>query len=236
MSGPIVMPFMKKIQIPRNGLVAEYLANNNFDDTSGNEYNGINIGDSVTFGTDRKSSLNSAFVLNNTDARIGIDATLADLSTTTKGTWSVWVKPIDGIPASNNTIISFGDTDAGTRVQLTLRFDGKIQIFGQLTGANQLSILTDDALLSDNTWAHIAITQNGILPVLYVGGVAVDQSNPIFVDNSFWLDAAGLDNGRLGSLNFNNFGDDSLLNGSIDDTRIYDRVLTSEEITILANE
>ena len=54
-------------------------------------------------------------------------------------------------------------------------------------------------VFADNTWTHVAITQDGTEPVLYVDGVAVAQTFGVTTDKTVWFnDLIGLDNGRIG--------------------------------------
>lgn len=221
--------------IPRNGLVAEYLANNNFLDTSGNGYNGVN--NNVTFGPDRNSIANSAFVLNGTDAFINIDAALAELSTTTKGTWSCWVKPVDATPSSPTDIIVFGDTNAGTYIIFQLHSNLSFRVALAFNGVDKWVLETDENHFADNVWTHLAVVQDGISAILYVGGVDVNQTFKNQIDKTIWFNnQTGIDNGRIGDRNMGSNGEANHFDGSIDDVRIYDRNLSQAEITALSNE
>ena len=223
---------LKPTAEPIIGLVAEYLANNNFLDTSGNGYNGVN--NNVTFGSDRHSNPNSAFVLNGTNAFININAALAGLSTTTQGTWSAWIKPVDGT-AISEIIMSFGDINGAERIFFANAL-GKFQNAATL-GSNKWILSTSNIVFSDDTWAHVALVQNGTSPVLYIDGVAVAQNFSVSTDKTTWFnDLTGLDNGRIGNLNWNNGGEINHFEGSIDDIKIYNRALSQSEITALANE
>lgn len=229
------MPFMKKVNIPRDGLVAEYLANNNFLDTSGNGYNGIN--NNVTFGADRNSNPNSAFVLNGTTAFVDIDAALAGLATTTSGTWSAWVKPVDATPTSIEVLITFGDANASEHMRFDMATNGTLEMFARNVSGIKFRLDTDNAVFVNNTWVHVLMVQDGISPILYVGGIAVNQRFSTSTDTTwFFNDSPNLDTGRLGSLDQGGGGNTNHFDGSMSDIRIYNRVLTQEEITILANE
>ncbi len=221
--------------IPRNGLVAEYLANNNFLDTSGNGYDGVN--NNVTFGNDRDLNPNSAFVFNGTTTFVDIDASLAGLATNTKGTWSMWVKPVDATPILQEEHISFADTDGNTLIHLTTRQSGACLATCRVAGVDQWEIQTSNKVFFDNVWTHIAIVQDGNEPVLYIGGIQVSQFFSVSTNKTVWFtDLPTIDNGRIGSINLLNLGEIQHFNGSIDDIRIYDRGLSQSEITILANE
>ncbi len=229
------MPFMKKVSIPRSGLVAEYLFNNNVLDTSGNGYNGVN--NNVTFGLDRKSNSNAAGVFNGTTAFVDIDAALSGLSTTTKGTWSAWVKPIDATPSVIGLFISFGDTILSNLLQVRINTDGRL--FSAVTDSpgNDWTLSTDSVVFSDNIWTHIAIVQDGVSPIVYANGVSVAKTFGDTRDVTSWFSKVPeIDNGRIGDVNFNSGGEQFHFSGSIDDIRVYNRALIQTEITALANE
>ena len=222
--------------IPRNGLVAEYLFTGNANDTSGNGYNGTNNGATLT--SDRDANANSAFDFDGTNDYIDIDASLTGLATNTKGTFSIWVRPTDATPAVNSRrIITFGDTNASVFINCSLVLTTGILVVSMGISGLKWKIDTDVAPFTDNVWAHVAIVQDGISPVVYVDGVAVAQTFTSSVDKTVWFnDASGLDNGRIGTLNFNSGGNIHYWDGDLDDVRIYDRNLSQAEITILANE
>lgn len=67
--------FMGGSEIPRNGLIAEYLFNGNANDTSGNGYNGIVNGATLT--TDRNGVSNAAYSFNGTSSYISIPSSFA---------------------------------------------------------------------------------------------------------------------------------------------------------------
>ncbi|MBI2057237.1 hypothetical protein HYT91_03210 [Candidatus Pacearchaeota archaeon] len=50
-----------------------------------------------------------SFTFDGVNDRINIDTAVGDLSTTTKGTWSAWVKPTDATVSSVFVIMSFVD-------------------------------------------------------------------------------------------------------------------------------
>ena len=219
--------------IPRNGLVAEYLFSGNADDTSGNNYHGTVNGATLT--TDRNSNSNSAYSFNGSSNYININAALAGLATNTKGTWSIWVKPTD--VSISMIFLSFSDTVKDSRLWLQIIFSGKLLAFYRKIGSTKWRLDSDNIVFVNNTWVHIAIVQDAIEPIIYVDGIAVDQTFIVSTDKTLWFnDNALIDNGRIGDYNYNNFGENTFFKGDLDDIRIYNRDLSQAEITILANE
>lgn len=175
-----------------------------------------------------------SILLDGVDEYINIDAVQTTLASTTVGTWSCWVKPVDGTPLSAQEFIAFGDADAN-RLLIFLNENGILR--GQCnSGGAQWQLDTDSVVFSDNTWTHIAIVQDGISPVLYVDGVAVAQTFITSIDKTVWFnDMIGLDNGNIGRLLFNNGSGIQFLNANIDEILFINRALTSAQIGDIYN-
>lgn len=168
---------------------------------------------------------------------VNIGLVLGDLFTTTKGTWTAWVRPTDATPAGLERIICFGDTGGNEMLQLTLLVDGKLQAFCRDAAVDQFILATDNSVFSDNKWTHVALVQDGVAAVLYVDGIRPAQTYSVDTDTASWFfELAGLDNGRIGDRNFWGAGEGNWFEGSIDDVRIYKRALAQSEIQdIIAN-
>ena len=171
------------------------------------------------------------------DEYVNIDSVQVALAATTVGTWSAWVKPIDATPAALEVLISFGDTNASTRIWLYIDTAGKLNGFCAVGGVNQWLVVTDAAAFSDNTWVHIAMVQDGTAaaPELFVNGTKPAQPNSISTDNSLWLDTAGLDNGRIANDSFGSSGEERFFNGNIDEVLFINRALTQPQIADIYN-
>jgi hypothetical protein len=91
-------------------------------------------------------------------------------------------------------------------------------------GSNGNSASTATNVVAYATWVHIAVTvsrTNGIAEIYYNGNKAT-------VDNTIRADFGNNNNTRLGAMNTQYY-----LGGRLDDTRIYNRVLTAQEISNL---
>lgn len=79
-----------------------------------------------------------------------------------------------------------------------------------------------------NAWHHLVVTLSGSTGTLYIDGVAVGTNSSVTLKPS-----------ALGSTTQNYIGksqyDDPILNGRVDDFRIYNRALSAAEISALAN-
>jgi hypothetical protein len=146
------------------------------------------------------------------DDYITIDSVLAQLASTTVGTWTIWGKMTDVTPASHNAFISFGDTNALEFMALRVSDDGKVAALCYLAGTAQWIVANNSASLTDNKPFQIGIVQNGTAPVLYVNGVANAQTFSITLNKTRWFSAlTGLDNGRIGCTNYNNTGNANII-------------------------
>ena len=158
---------------------------------------------------------------------LNIDSVLSNsLANTTTGTWTTWVRA--AVPAGTENIIAFGDTDAATYIRLMVRNTGKI-IGESIPSAWELT--TDNSVVTKSGYIHVGLVQDGTEPVLYINGVAVAQTFDVSTDKTIWFNnLGGLDNGRIGSLDYNSGGDIQFATMKDGRTKMYTRALTSEEV------
>ncbi|MBU4480668.1 LamG domain-containing protein, partial [Patescibacteria group bacterium] len=204
------------------------------NDTSGNANNGTlgaaDTADSAdpTWATGKYGS---ALKFDGSNDYVNADTAVNDLSNTKIGTWSAWVKPTDATPPVSSNLITFGDTDANEYINLYIRINGSIAAESRDAGTVQFTLYTDSVGLSDNTWGHLTLVQDGASPVLYINGVRVAQTFTVSTDTTSWFyELTGVDNGRIGDFNFNSGGERYYFNGAIDDVRIYNYARTQKQI------
>jgi hypothetical protein len=222
----------KYFQIP--GCVAYYTLNeasgNAIDSVAGND--GTPSG--VTYGATGK--IGDAYTFDGVNDYVNIDSALTPLASTTVGTWSCWVKPVDATPAGNRRSLSFGDTDADTYIAITHTTAGLCRFTVTLAGVQQFNINTDAAAFSDGVWALVCVVQDGVSPIIYIDGVAVAQTFIVTTDTTAWFsDLSGLDNGRLGAFKTNLLEDLNFFDGSIDEVALFDTALTAAQVLELYN-
>jgi hypothetical protein len=230
---PVGLPFSQVSSVnPLNALTAAYYKLDGtsgpvIDSVAGN--NGTNVG--ATRGVTGK--IGDAFSFDGVNDYGNIDAALTPLASTTEGTCSAWVKPVDATPASVQIIMSFGDTSSATLMQFRVQTDGVFRAV-LTNGPNQWLVDTNSAVFSSGVWTHVAIVQNSISPKLYLDGTFVPQTVSVTTDTTAWFNSAPLiDNGRIGAANFNSGGDAFFFDGSVDKVRIYDKSLTAEQIYMI---
>lgn len=220
----LITSFISVAQIPTNGLIGSWPFSGNSIDVSGNNFNGVVNGATLT--TDRFGQSNSAYEFNGS-TNIQID-NFTDTSQTF--TINLWFD-------------AYTDGDPGTwellhRSDSISRFNAAWNMsWGRQNVSNYLhSILyttTGDIVnLSDsnmalNSWYMATMTNDGAMKKIYVNGVLIDSAATLGTTIDY-------SNKTLLSIGF-----DSEINwftGKIDDIRIYNRALDSNEVTALFNE
>jgi hypothetical protein len=187
---------------------------------------------SLTNGVGFSSSNQGSWDFDGANDYVNIDGVQASLSATTTGTWSCWVKPVDATPSVAGTFIAIGDTDAASYLYFHITAtSGLLEIQGKPLTVTSLRLQTDVSPFTDNTWTHIAVTQDGSNPVLYADGVAVAQTFLSVSDKGAWLASdSNFDNGRIGVRDFNS-SETSFFNGNMSNVQIYNKALTASEVT-----
>ncbi len=235
MSFPVYNILKRKSVIVVPDFVGYFPFNGNVNDESGNGNNGTNNGATLT--TDRFGNSNKAFDFDGINDFINIDDVFTnELVTNTKGTWCAWAKPVDATPTTTEYFISFADTDGNQRMALFILTTGELRGLHRNTAGVNWVLATDVAAFSDGVQTHISIVQDAISPILYVNGVAVAQTFSFSADKTSWFsDASGIDNGRIGDFSHNGAGEANFFDGDIDDIRIYDRDLSAAEVLEIYN-
>lgn len=210
-----------------------------FDETSGTTAadsvpggsSGV-IGSNVTLGAAGK--FGTAFTFNNDSTQAGIvdmgnAAALAALTASQKVTISVWLKWTT--PGTRDSAIFLGNDTSATRY-LDVGTTAAGGVYGRTRDAANTSAAFPDMLLgtalNDGQWHHVAYTADAAADVtqLYIDGVlAGTTTTPLFTFPAF----NNFEIGRLGRSS-----PTDAYAGSVDELRIYDTVLSSNEIATLA--
>lgn len=153
-----------------------------------------------------------------------------------KGTLAFWVYFNAVTGGVDATIFNFGDTDGNTFFNARMSGDDEnILVTFRVSGTNQWRIHTTSGGIAAETWYHVAVTQDGTAPKIYLNG-ANDTTFVTDTDKTVWLgDLTGADNGRLGCRNFNSGGNLDFLDGLLDDMGIYNKDIGSSLISDLYN-
>ncbi len=163
---------------------------------------------------------------------INIDIAVNDLAATIKGTWMSWVKLDDATPAAQSMIIAFGDTDAAEYIFFSISTTGLLRAGLSDASVNVWALNTSAAAISDGIYVHVALVQNGTAPILLVNGVQVAQTFTAEINKTRWFSVCtGLDNGRIGCINYNLGGNTGFLtNGNTALTKLINTNLTVTQV------
>lgn len=198
------------------GLVAFYPFNSNTNDIAGNNHNATNNG--ATLIPDRFGDINKAYSFDGINDFM--TANWALLTGNSPRTISLWFKTAE--PTGSQYMLSWGEADPNKACGIGT-FDNLIEpkYFGFSSFDNDIFV-TNPVELYNNAWHHIAFTYDGSVMNLFIDGLlrATKQvSTPLNTSNSNLLF------GRWIHPTF-----PSYYNGGLDEVRIYNRALSSEEI------
>ena len=234
-----LIPGIKDLNAPptlNNGLVAFYPFNGNANDESGNNNNGVVNGATLT--SDRFGVVNKAYNFNGNSHYISVNNS-ASLNPTSI-TISAWVKVLSA-PTDENAgarsivskwvpISNCGGEGENYNFQFSkLNNNNVVALATSLNSQLPTSLNSIVDLSNTNIWRHIVVVHdanNG--QKLYVNGVLINSNN---VAGSLCATTNKLLIGADNNFNVIN----RFFSGVIDDIRIYNRSLTQEEITYLAN-
>lgn len=207
-------------QIPTNGLLGYWPFSGNANDFSGNNNNGTTYNVSLT--TDRFGNSNSAYSFNGTSSYIDIPSSnhpIGDVSIS----YSLWFNSSN--TSGDRDLISVGTPGlTNSRSCIANAYWGKMVYVVQDSG----DFITNYTV-PINTWHHIVFTKTGSSVKFYVDGNIVDSTNLSITQN---VNDTRIVFGSTGT----NWGDGEYYEGTLDDIRIYDRVLAPTEINNLFNE
>lgn len=207
--------------ITTDGLVAYW----NFDegsgevagDSSGNGINGVVSGASW----DNSGKIGSALTFSSTAHKVSIP-TSNSLSLGEGLTFSAWVNTSSTLV--NRYIFDWfnGTSPNFTGFNIGMNFAnagaGKINF----QGSKNTAWVGSNTAINSGTWRHIAVTVNSTGYKIYIDGVLDKQ-----VDSSAFLPYGGSGPGAIG----NSTANGGYFPGSIDEVRIYNRVLSASEIS-----
>ena len=197
--------------VPTNGLVGWWPFNGNTNDESGNGLNGTGAG-SPTLTQDRFGVANKAYSFDGIDDYISVTRNYQSAFSL-----SIWFNPSTS-PQYNPLVDAF---DANWEVQLKNTSPDYVSF---ITSSNYQEFISTQTTTTNN-WYHLVCTYSSNTITFYLNGIQTDQFtvNPLPNNNgSYYFGASPT-------------GDDQFYNGKLDDIGIWNRALTSTEITALFN-
>lgn len=205
------------------GLVGYWPFNGNVKDATPYGDNGTVNGAILT--TDRSGRTNSAYSFSGTPPSY-VDIPDGSQLDGTVGSWSVWFN-VASLPSSSAAIAAKNSASGSkSGVMLLLSAAGKVYAYAKDAAGNSVPSNQIDLSGSTGTWHHLVVTFNGDNTAnLYVDGVLAS----IFTPPAGWSFAAG-SSLRLGQAPDSFW---ALFNGSVDNVRVYNRVLSATEVQTL---
>jgi hypothetical protein len=212
-------------QIPTNGLVAYYQFNGNANDLSGNNNNGTVNG--ATLVTDRNGNANSAYSFDGTTSYIDVlnSPSLNSFSSNAM-TIAFWGKVLSVPPSGYNGIILSKQSGSGTTQQgfnVAINTSNNTYLRAGSSGGAYAGGGTGTATI--NVYHHYVLIYDNGTSICYLDGVLINStpgSTAVIGSNTMNL--------LIGKANWSNINSPNF-NGVIDEMQIYDRGLTSTEIT-----
>jgi hypothetical protein len=198
--------------------MVEYLQfeENSFDETD-NINDGVTSGD-ITYSTTQVKKGTASIRLNGSNAYVKLPASVADRKVMTIATWAYinsqtsWMRVFDF--GNNTNQYMFFTPNNGKEARFVMKNNGNEQILS----ADKLS----------TGWHHISVAISGDNVALYIDGEMKASSSTITIRPSDIRP-------RLNYIGRSQFSADPLFYGYIDDFRIYNYALSSEDVKKLYN-
>jgi hypothetical protein len=235
-----LIPGIKDLNAPPtldNGLIAYYPFNGNANDESGNGRNGVP--NQLTWGRDRFGNSISTAEFNGISERI-IRVDNAGISAINNFSFSYWFKVNTPLTFYNHILstgIGSGIVSSGS---IYCQLYGPVPTYitngvvGKIGFSGYLGFNNSNSKLDDGKWHNgiMIVDWTGGMIKIYVNGVldAIRKFNPQIAVGWNFIDLGQIRNGYA-----TNPPTETIFPGELDDIRIYNRALTQEEITYLAN-
>jgi hypothetical protein len=215
--------------VPNNGLVGWWPFNGNANDESGNGNNGAVNGSTTT--ADRFGNNTSAYYFNGNNSRIEVSASNSlDIQNGQSLSISTWIKHDLTSTNIDKYIISkySGSLNTGPQYAIATGITGQAYSTTQTASGTQNWVeLRGDITINDGNWHHfVYVWRNGSDASIYVDNV-LDTTRSHSLSGSI-INALNLQFGCGANLS-------QYYKGSIDDIGIWNRALTSQEISDLYN-
>jgi hypothetical protein len=210
-----------------NGLVAYYPFDGNANDASGNTNNLVNYG--ATLCADRFGNTNQAYYFNGSSY---LCSSVSPLSQIDDWTMSAWIRPGSLSQATGYAVCVGYDTgSAGDGFAFGVSGgQGKGQGGSGQPGNDLWVFFPGQSFISDayvfsstNQWEQIVMMRDSGTLMFYVSGVFTTNDQPTFSSGYAPIEPTSFEVGSGSS-------SDRFFTGAVDDVRIYDRALSSNEV------
>jgi len=157
--------------------------------------------------------MNTALEFDGVNDKINLTNPNLVLGTAPKFSVMAWIKPNE---INNSEVFNWG---SGSGKSPSIQFNSNALRFG-ITGSRIDAAMTDMGI-AENKWSHVTITYDGTTGRIYGNGILVESDT---------LNLTEIDDGTIEI-----GGGPSYFNGAIDDVKIYDRLLSVDEVLALYN-
>ncbi len=176
-----------------------------------------------------KHNPKKAIVLEGVDDAIQIDAWGTDRQTAndTVGTITAWVMPRN--KTGTFTIIAAGDAGSDEFIDFSI-VAGLLHIELSVAATTSFDVESDDVVVNEHEWTHVAIVQDGLQPRLYANGKLIASTTDVSTNLSHWFnDVSGIDVANIGYLEANSTLTQDFL-GAVGEVKHWNKALTAAEI------
>ncbi len=142
--------------------------------------------------------------------------TVTGITSTSTFSYSLWVKPTNASSSGFKGIFGKQSTEGQLFTD-----SGALKIF-----TNTTQTFTGSPTLSDNVWSHIVLSVSNGTGTIYVNGIDKGTSTGISLPSTLYMGTAST------QIGVSTYG----YQGLIDQARIYDKALSSDEVGVLYNE
>lgn len=223
-----------------NGLMAYYSFDGMTNDLSGNNHNPT-TSNSPSLVDDCQGNTQSAYHFNGIDEYLEIPNDVQiDFDISEEFAFSLWIKAptIQNTTYTVSDIISKWTTGLSDAYSYSLRINsenntspGKIIVARYDGACSNVTKIESTTAYNDNQWHNIIFQKDSMDSLsLYIDGLLVEK-----IEDVVTCSVLNNENILLGMRSLSNPSSDNPYEGSIDDLRIYNRVLNSAEIDYLAN-
>ena len=212
-------------------------ANTTLVDDSGQSNNGtLTGGDNTQDVSQDPGKIVKSLLLNGIDDSLNLSTVVGDISGSSTGSVSFWLKPTD-VTQTTDALFQFGDASAVEFIRLVTDLTaGKLRARMYRSAAQSWDFTTDNVIATNNVWMYLVMNHEGTEPSLYFNGsLTAITFNTTTAKTHWWPKLAGFDSARFGCREQS--GVESIfLGGQYDDIRILDRPLSTNEITRIYND
>lgn len=222
-SGLLLFTLIAKSQINlEEGLVAFYPFNENAIDESSNDNDGLVFGATLT--EDRFGNKDSAYFFDGNDyINVGNSETIS-FPNTSPFTFSIWFMP-DSIGGRQDL---FTKNNRNISAQyFAFQGDDKVALYRRTF--EEPRYFSSSASIQEDIWHHYLVVYDGSTATLYLNGIPTGQ-------RANWGSINDINTDVLIGASFDENIPGIFYHGTIDDIRIYNRAVNTEEVIALSNE